>query len=101
MALNYSGSFGILFQNEHVVYENIVKCTVKDYQFNQSYNPTLLQSGSQSNIVGFATGSDFHPYCTEVGLYDDANNLLAVAKLGQPVHIPTKSDLNIICKWDS
>jgi hypothetical protein len=101
MVGNYSGSFSLFFQNEHVVYENVIKCTVKDYQFNQSYNPTLLQSGSNSNLVNFATGSDFHPYCTTVGLYDSANNLLAVAKIGQPVHIPTESDFNIIVKFDT
>lgn len=101
MAINYSGSFGLFFQNEHIVYENIIKCTVKDYQFNQSYNNTLIESGSQGNIKAFATGSAFHPYCTTVGLYDSANNLVAVGKVSQPIHIPSNTDLNIIVKFDT
>ena len=37
-----TGISRIKFKNNHVVYENFVKCTVKDYEYNLSYNPTLL-----------------------------------------------------------
>jgi hypothetical protein len=45
------------FKNNHVVYENFIKCTIKDYEFNLSYNPTLL-SGSQASL---------YPYSSSVG----------------------------------
>ena len=38
----YTGSFNINFRNEHTVYENFVKCTVEESEYNLSYNPTLL-----------------------------------------------------------
>jgi hypothetical protein len=41
------------FKNNHIVYESFIKCTVKDYEFNLSYNPTLL-SGSQATLVPFS-----------------------------------------------
>lgn len=93
-------NFNISFKNEHIIYEKTIKCTIKDYEFNVSYNPTLLQSGSSELLKTFATGSDFMPYLTTVGLYDDNNELLAVAKLSQPFPLSSKVDTNIIIKMD-
>ena len=101
MGLAYSGSFSLQFKNEHIVYENIIKCTVKEHEMNNSYNRTLVQSGSLGNLKSFATGSDFQPYFTTVGLYDNANNLLAVSKVSQPVQMPNKIDLNIKVRFDT
>ena len=36
-----------------------------------------------------SSGVDFSPYITSVGLYDDNNDLLAVAKFTSPVKKPT------------
>ena len=78
----------------------MIKCTVKSTDFNLSYNPTLLQSGSIQNLMPFVTGSDFAPYITTVGLYDDALTLLAVAKFSQPIPTSTNTDFNIVIKLD-
>ena len=47
-----SGSFTISFKNEHIIYENEVRCLIKESDFNLSYNPTLLISGSQYIVTG-------------------------------------------------
>ena len=94
-----TGSTNIFFLNEHIVYERIIKCIIKNYEFNFSYNPTTIISGS-SNIKGFVSGSNFHPYITTIGLYNDSNDLLAVAKFGQPIPMPTETDLQILVKFD-
>lgn len=113
------------FKNNHVVYENFIKCTVKDYEYNYSYNPTLL-SGSQgvltaysssvgSNVVyintgsntnygilkDFVTGSDFSPYVGCVGLYNDAGDLLAVAKMAAPMPLSANTDTTFLIKYDT
>lgn len=93
-----TGSVNLFFLNQHVIYEKVVKCTVKNYEFNFSYNPSMLISGS--SVKCFVTGSDFHPYVTTVGLYNDSNDLLAVAKFGQPVPMPTETDISFIVKMD-
>jgi hypothetical protein len=82
----YTGSFTLSFKNEHIIYENEVRCLVQESDYNLSYNPTLL-SGSyiSGSVKDFATGSDFHPYATSLGLYNDNNELLAVAKLSKPL----------------
>ena len=102
--INYTGSFQFQFKNEHTIYENEVHCTVKENEFNLSYNPTLLQNNlftgsgffSQSlsrpipEVKYFATASYFEPYVTTIGLYNEQNDLLAVAKFAQPIPIKTK-----------
>ena len=114
----------IKLKNNHVVYENFIKCTIKDYEFNLSYNPSLL-SGSQaalfpySSSVGgnvffnptgseyfgilkpFTTGSEFSPYTSEIGLYNDAGDLLAVAKLASPMPLSPNTDMTFLVKYDT
>lgn len=85
---------------------------VSDYEFNITQNPTA-QSGSTilsysgSNYVqpsgilaDNVTGSYFQPYITTVGLYNDANELIAVAKLAQPLPKPANTELTIQIKLD-
>ena len=89
--------FNISFKNEHTIYEKIVKCTIKNTEYNCSYNPSLQQNGE---LIPFASSSSFNPYMTGIGLYDDANNLLAVAKFGQPIPLSGKTDFNVLVKFD-
>ena len=67
---------------------------------NYSYNPSLLTTGSQENMLAFATGSEFMPYVTTLGLYNDANQLLMVAKFAQPVPISSNTDTNFLIRMD-
>jgi hypothetical protein len=50
--------------------------------------------------MSFATGSYFNPYITTVGLYNNNQELLAVAKLAQPIPISDVTDTNIIINLD-
>ena len=97
--LLYTGSLNLLFQNEHIVYENEVRCIVKESEFNLSYNPTL-QSDNSGSLYGFATSASFVPYTTTIGLYNDENELLMVAKLGKPIGISLDTDMTFIVKYD-
>ena len=66
--------------------------------FNTSTNPSLYDiTGS---LASFATGSDFNPYITTIGLYDTNYNLVAVAKLGAPIPKRNDIDLNFEVRFD-
>jgi hypothetical protein len=66
-----------------------------------SQNPTIVSGSTNSGIVyNFATGSYFSPYVTTVGLYDNAYNLLAVAKLAQPLPTSAVTDTSILVNLD-
>ena len=91
MAAPYSGSVNISFQSKRKSYKQSVFIQIKPNEFNLSYNPTLIdESGSLYPAV---SGSNFRPYATSIGLYDDDQNLLAVAKLAQPVMISHLIDM--------
>ena len=114
MSFSPPPNFSITFQNEVTIYQQNVICHVKDNEFNLSYNPTLLQDNlfsgsnfeSQSlstplpQVKGFATASYFEPYITTIGLYNEDNTLLAVAKLGQPLPLSQNTDMTFIIRYD-
>jgi len=87
------------FKNRHTIYENEIVCTVTAGQFNMSQNPTITlnQSGS---LRDFATGSNFQPYATTVGIYNEANELLLVGKLAQPIEISKDTDTTFVIRYD-
>jgi len=87
------------FKNEHIVYENEIRCKVGENEFNLSHNPTLSTDRSGS-LREFATSSDFTPYVTTVGLYNDRSELLAVAKLAQPIPLSSTTDTVFVVKYD-
>lgn len=100
--VTHSGSFTVSFQNEHIIQENEVRCIVKESEFNLSYNPSLVTgSYASGSLRSFATGSTFTPYTTTIGLYNDDNELLMVAKFGQPVPISTETDMTFLIRYDS
>ena len=104
----YSGSFVLSFKNDHTIYENEVRCVIQNTEFNLSYNPSLVTgSYSEGNLKDFATGSllpsgsYFTPYATTIGLYNDNNELLAVAKLGKPILMSPYTDMTFVVKYDT
>jgi len=87
------------FKNEHIIYEQEVRCKVGENDFNFSTNPTITSDNSGS-ISSFATGSEFTPYVTTVGLYNERSELLAVAKLSQAISLSSVTDTTFIVKYD-
>ena len=98
------------FSSSFVLFENQYKYTIRENEYNYTNNPTTL-TGSASNtgsiyypqnadVKGFVTASYFAPYVTTVGLYDDAQNLLAIGKLAQPLPTSATTDITILVNID-
>ena len=51
--------------------------------------------------MSFATGSNFRPYVTTLGLYNEQNELLMVAKFGKPIPISSETDMTFLVKYDT
>jgi hypothetical protein len=97
----HTGSFVVSFKNEHTIYENEVRCLIKESDYNLTYNPTLLSgSYTSGSVKDFATGSDFYTYATSLGLYNDDNELIAVAKFGKPIMMSPDTDMTFVVKYD-
>jgi hypothetical protein len=123
----YGGGFGVLpsasdvinnnmtlsFSSSYTIYETQYKCTLRESEFNATLNPSAQASGSlltinsssfyqrgDGTLANNVTGSYFSPYVTTVGLYDEAQNLLAVGKLAQPLPTSTTTDTTILINID-
>ena len=89
------------FSSSFNIYETQYKCTIRENEFNSSNNPSQISGSLNSGILyDFATGSFFTPYATTIGLYDNAYNLLAVAKLAQPLPLSAVTDTSILINLD-
>lgn len=80
------------------IYNYTVHCRFHDYEFNSTLNPTTL-SGSLGEVDPKFLESYFNPYITTVGLYNDANELLAVGKLSQPLPKSQDTEMTILVKF--
>ena len=88
----------------HTIFEKEIACTVGAGEFNRSSNPTLHEYNPISNqyeFKGFTSESQFKPYVTAVGLYDDYGRMIAIAKFGSPLQLPSNTDTTIIVRYDS
>jgi hypothetical protein len=93
---NYTASWQ---SNYPILTQNVI-CKVSDFEFNFTQNPSAVTSGSDGKLADNITGSDFRPYITAIGLYNDANELIAVGKFGQPIPKPSYVDTTFILKLD-
>jgi len=89
------------FESTVTIYESQYKCTLRQNEFNFSQNPTLISGSLNSGIIyDFATDSYFTPYITTVGLYNNNYELVAVAKLSQPLPTSAVTDTTILVNLD-
>ena len=87
------------FSSSYTIYETQYKCTIGESDFNVSQNPSI-SSGSDGKLLNFASENYFSPYVTTIGLYNDQKDLLAVAKLGQPLPTSTTTDTSVLINID-
>lgn len=105
------------FRSTRQITTNEYICVVGPGELNMTTNPSVLlraatrcapNLGSSSfegpNEQGechhFVTGSNFSPYITGIGLYNDIGELLVIGKLATPIKKPTNCDLVVVVKWD-
>lgn len=102
------------FQSSRLIYETQYKCTIRENEFNYTLNPSVISSSGlwtnplnsscsldlRGQVYDFVTGSVFAPYVTTVGLYNENQELLAVAKLSQPLPTSRTTDTSILINLD-
>jgi hypothetical protein len=120
--------FTLNYRSTTTIYENEILISVLENEFNVSQNPSAVDmdpDGSYGKIKlnnipsklvddksgGFAdyeysssidpTGSFLAPYITTIALYDDSANIVAVAKLPQPIKSLPDYPVNFIIRFDT
>ena len=74
-------------------------CRATNQKFNYTNNPTFF-TASDGTLTVSSFDSDPHTYITTVGLYNDNNELLAVAKLSTPIQKSFSREAIIKVKLD-
>lgn len=88
------------FKGTHTIYQRNLFIRIDKGSFNLSQNPTARENyKSDLLIADFVTGS-LYPYVTTIGFYDDSKNLLAVAKLNEPLNMRDDVIINISVRFD-
>ena len=87
------------WKSNQPIYTYNYNIKISDYEYNFTFNPTA-RSGSDGQLADNVTGSYFQPYITTVGLYNDSNELIAVAKLAQPLPKSANTEMTIQVKLD-
>ena len=88
------------FSSSYTIFETQYKCTADASEYNFSLNPSLISGSTEGVLYDFVTSSYFNPYVTTVGLYNEAQDLIAVAKLAKPLPLNNVTDTNIIINID-
>tara|TARA_R110001592_G_scaffold276306_4_gene543437 strand:+ start:12 stop:1361 length:1350 start_codon:yes stop_codon:yes gene_type:complete len=108
--------WNIKWRGVHTIYENQVFVRVPKDVLNVSINPSAtftpptnggeVCSTNQNNILPgerrkdlFVSGT-LKPYITTIGCYNDEGQMLAVAKMAQPIQKRDDIDMNFVVRWD-
>ena len=89
---------GISFNNTIELNSTIYFCRINHNEFNYSSNPTYLNN-SQIRVKN-TTSDNPVSYITTVGLYSSDNELLAVAKLSEPLKKDPNTELTLRVRLD-
>lgn len=95
-----SGNVTCSFSSSYKIFETQYKCTIRENEYNLSLNPSVISGSTDRTPYDFINESYFSPYITTIGLYDEQQNLLAVAKLAQPLPGSSTTDTTILINLD-
>ena len=79
-------------------YSTLVRISKDD--FNLTLNPSTLQDNGVDYDT-YVSSSDFAPYITTIGLYNESGQLLVTGKLASPVRKRDDVDMNILLRFDA
>ena len=88
----------IQFNNTTELNSTIYFCRANHNEFNYSTNPTYVD-GSKIRVKTNSTDEPIS-YITSIGLYNDKNELMATAKLSEPLKKSPSTEFTLRCRLD-
>jgi hypothetical protein len=83
-AINTLGARSFFLNSQETISSDYIFVRARNAEFNYSENPSFI-SGSTGEILFSSFINNPQTYPTTIGLYNDTNELLAVAKLSRPL----------------
>jgi len=97
---NSGSSTAITFQNQTNINSTLIFCRATSDEMNYSANPSFVNTEGLIRVITDTTSERSFSFVTTIGLYDNLNNLLAVAKLSRPVEKNDEKDLTFRIRLD-
>ena len=95
----------VQFTSSVKLYEHMVRVKLNPTDFLYSvYNPSVSKpffTGSTSTPLELMSSQSLYPYITSIGLYNQDNELMAVAKVSQPIQRTDYSVQTFVVKFDT
>ena len=79
-----SGGLSFTANSQETISSDFVFCRPRSSEFNYSENPSFI-SGSTGEVIYSNFITQPQVYITTIGMYNDSNDLLAVAKMSRPL----------------
>ena len=95
-----SGNYTINYKGVHNLSTYEYVCTALPNELNQTQNMSIFKANSAGKLKDNLTGSLFPTYVTEVGLYDDAEDLIGIARLSKPIPKSRKIPMRFFVRMD-
>jgi len=83
-AINGTGAKSFYLNSQETISSDYIFVRARNAEFNYSENPSFI-SGSTGEVIWNSFINNPQTYPTTIGLYNDTNELLAVAKLSRPL----------------
>ena len=83
-AINGTGAKSFYLNSQETISSDYIFVRARNAEFNYSENPSFI-SGSTGEVLFNSFINNPQTYVTTIGLYNDTNELLAVAKLSRPL----------------
>ena len=96
-------SASVRYKGNITIYEHETTCTVNKGEFSHTLNRSARKNWDSNNeqVLPQLTASNFAPYVTTIGLYDDEYNLIAVGKLSEPVKNDPDLETTFVVRFDA
>jgi len=91
------------YQSTIRIQEHTVSCVISPSEYNKTFNPSAfntISSGSDQTYNNYISSGSVLPFISSIGLYNDQNELLAVAKLSNPIVRTRFTDQTFVIKFD-
>ena len=80
-----SGTYSVRYQGVHEISTYEYVCNAAPNEFNMTQNETIFKVGGAGKLKDHLINSLFPTYITEIGLYDDSQDLIGIARLSKPI----------------
>ena len=95
-----SGNYNVKYQGSHEINTKEYVCEIQPNELNETQNVTIYKTNGNGKFKDNLTSSYWPNYITEIGLYDDEGELMAISRLSKAIPKSTKIPMRFFVRMD-